>query len=68
MDANARPKGSDTVHDRVQGLGSCERDKETYGSIERGAVHFLTSWADVELCSNDLADYLKIYPTIPVNN
>jgi hypothetical protein len=43
MDASARPKDSDTVHDKVQGLGSCERDKETYGSVERGAVDFLTS-------------------------
>ena len=43
MDASARPKDSYTVLYRVQGLRSCERDKETYGSVERGAVDFLTS-------------------------
>ena len=30
MDASGRPKDRDTVHDRVQGLGYCERDKETW--------------------------------------
>ena len=67
MDGSVRPTDSDTERDRVKGLGSCERDKETYGSAVRGAVDFLTSWAYVELCSNDSADYLK-YPTLPVNN
>jgi hypothetical protein len=61
------PKDSDTIHDRVQRLRSCEHDQETYGSADRDAVDFLTSCANVELCSIDLADYLK-YPTLPVNN
>ena len=35
MNGSARPEDRDTVHDLV--LGSCEGDKEIYGSVERSA-------------------------------